>query len=441
MIAIKEPGTLIKEHGAEDMDDQERAGIREILNTVRREGDAALRRLTAQFDRVQLQELRLSYKEMDEALHHVSEDFVKALRQAVKRIYAYHERQLLPSSLITEEDGTVLGQLVRPLERVGVYVPGGRAAYPSTVLMTVIPARVAGVSEIVMMTPPGPEGKVDPSILVAAREAGVTEIWKVGGAQAIGALAYGTESVRKVDKIVGPGNRYVALAKREVYGLVDIDMIAGPSEVVIITDESADPAYVAADLLAQAEHDPLASAVLLTTCKELATQVILELKFQCRDLKRHQIVKASLQKRGAICITTNLDEAINTANQLAPEHLQLMVKQPWNWVGKIKHAGAIFLGTHSPEAIGDYIAGPSHVLPTNGTARFFSPLGVDDFVKKSSLIAYSQEGLQRDGAAAMLLAEKEGLDAHAASIRARLQQRRGNKDGTRTERKHLPCDK
>ncbi len=426
MIAIKEPQRLLKERTAEGMDDQERAEILGILNAVRREGDAALRRLTAQFDRVQLQELRLSYEEMDEALHHVSEDFIMALRRAARRIYTYHEKQTFHSSLITEEDGTVLGQLVRPLERIGVYIPGGRAAYPSTVLMTVIPARVAGVSEIVMMTPPGPEGKVDPSILVAAQEAGVTEIWKVGGAQAIGALAYGTESIRKVDKIVGPGNRYVALAKREVYGQVDIDMIAGPSEVVIIADESADPAFVAADLLAQAEHDPLASAILLTTCKKMATQVIQELKFQYRDLKRRQIVEASLQKQGAICITTDLDEAIDTANQLAPEHLQLMVKQPWNWVGKIKNAGAIFLGTHSPEAIGDYIAGPSHVLPTNGTARFFSPLGVDDFIKKSSLIAYSKEGFQRDGAAVMLLAEKEGLDAHAASIRARLQQRRGN---------------
>lgn len=439
MIAVVTPATLNIERMVGQTTDQERQTVSQILEEVRREGDEAVRRLTAKFDGSVLEELRVSEAEIEAARRKVPDDFVAAVRQAAERIRAYHERLVSRSSLTTEEDGTILGQLVYPLARVGVYVPGGRAAYPSTVLMTVIPAQVAGVQEIVMTTPPLPDGSIYPPTLVAAREAGVTEIWKVGGVQAVAALAYGTESIRRVDKIVGPGNRFVALAKREVYGRVDIDMIAGPSEVVIVADNTADPVYVAADLLAQAEHDPLASAILVTPSKKLADQVIHELKRQYKQLERQQIIASSLQEYGAICITVDLAEAVATANRLAPEHLQLMVEHPWNWVGQIRQAGAIFLGSYSPEAIGDYIAGPSHVLPTNGTARFFSPLGVDDFTKKSSLIAYSQKALQRDGKAAIILAEQEGLSAHGASIRSRFRsEEEGIGDGCKAKGQHPP---
>ncbi|WP_374709340.1 histidinol dehydrogenase [Desmospora profundinema] len=391
-----------------------------ILRRVQDEGDAALREYTRRFDRVDIAQPLVSDAEVEEAYTRVDPAFVEALRKAAEQIDAYHQRQKRQSWIDTGEDGTVLGQLVRPLERVGVYVPGGRAAYPSTVLMTVIPARVAGVEEIVITTPPQADGRVYAPTLVAAREAGVTRICKAGGAQAIAALASGTETIPRVDKICGPGNRYVALAKRLVYGRVDIDMIAGPSEIVVVADDSAKPAWVAADLLSQAEHDPLASAVLLTPSRALADAVANELSQQCSRLERSEIAAQSLRDHGAIAVTADLEEALNTANRLAPEHLELMVEDPWAWVGKVKHAGALFLGPWSPEALGDYVAGPSHVLPTNGTARFSSPLGVDDFIKKTSLIAASRQALLRDGPAVEILAEAEGLTAHAASIRVRM---------------------
>ncbi|MEW9031137.1 MAG: histidinol dehydrogenase [Planifilum fimeticola] len=406
--------------------DQERK-IRLILSAVRAEGDSALRRYTEMFDGASLRDLRVTEEEIGAAYEQVSAEWLEALREAARRIRRYHERQKRQSWMEPEADGTILGQLIRPLERVGVYVPGGRAAYPSSVLMNVIPARVAGVEEIAMVTPPLPDGSIHPPTLVAAREAGVTEIWKAGGAQGIAALAYGTESIRRVDKIVGPGNIYVAYAKRMVYGTADIDMIAGPSEIVVIADETADPVYVAADLLSQAEHDPMASAVLITPSSALAEQVSRELVKQCEALERREIAGQSLREHGAICLTEDLAEAVETANRLAPEHLELLVADPWRWVGRVKNAGAVFLGECSPEPVGDYFAGPNHVLPTNGTARFFSPLSVDDFLKKTSLIAYSREALLREGPRVITLAEGEGLGAHAESIRVRLDREKGEK--------------
>lgn len=400
--------------------EQERR-VREILSAVRKEGDAALRRYTKELDGAELQGFQVGEAEFEEAYQQVSPAFLKALRGAAERIHRYHERQKRQSWMEAEADGTVLGQLIRPLARVGIYVPGGRAAYPSSVLMNGVPASVAGVEEVVMVTPPLPDGSVYAPTLVAAREAGVDRVWKVGGAQAVAALAWGTESIPQVDKVVGPGNLYVALAKRLVYGQVDIDMVAGPSEIVVVADGSADPAYVAADLLSQAEHDPMASAVLITPCQSLEEAVAQELEKQCNRLERKEIAAASLRDHGAICLTADLAEAMEVANRLAPEHLELMVEDPWHWVGQVKNAGALFLGPWSPEPVGDYFAGPNHVLPTNGTARFFSPLGVDDFIKKTSLISYSREALARDAEAVITLAKAEGLTAHAASIRARVE--------------------
>jgi histidinol dehydrogenase len=427
MIRVVKPeelDTRRREGGIET--DQERK-LQEILSAVRQEGDRALRRYTEQFDGAALQNFRVTDGEIDAAYERVTPKWLEALREAARRIRRYHERQKRQSWIAPEADGTMLGMLIRPLERVGVYVPGGRAAYPSSVLMNILPARVAGVEEVAMVTPPRPDGSIHPATLVAAREAGATEIWKVGGAQGIAALAYGTESIRRVDKIVGPGNIYVALAKRMVYGTVDIDMIAGPSEIVVIADETAHPAYVAADLLSQAEHDPMASAVLITPSTALAERVTRELVEQCDALERKEIAGQSLREHGAICLTEDLAEAVEVANRLAPEHLELLVADPWRWVGRIKNAGALFLGEYSPEPVGDYFAGPNHVLPTNGTARFFSPLSVDDFLKKTSLIAYSREALLRDGPRVMALAEGEGLGAHAESIRVRLEREKGEK--------------
>lgn len=427
MIRVVKPGELDTHRQAGGVSaDQERA-VREIISAVRSEGDEALRRYTEKFDGASLRDFRVTDQEINAAYEQVSGEWAEALKEAARRIRRYHERQKRQSWIAPEDDGTILGQLIRPLQRVGVYVPGGRAAYPSSVLMNVIPAKVAGVEEIVMVTPPLSDGSVYPPTLVAAREAGVTEIWKAGGAQGIAALAYGTESIRPVDKIVGPGNIYVALAKQMVYGTVDIDMIAGPTEIVVIADESADPVYVAADLLSQAEHDPMASAVLITPSSELAEKVSRELLKQCEALERREIAGQSLREHGAICITKDLAEAVETANRLAPEHLELLVADPWRWVGQVKNAGAVFLGEYSPEPVGDYIAGPNHVLPTNGTARFFSPLSVDDFLKKTSLIAYSREALLRDGPRVIALAEGEGLGAHAESIRLRLDREKGEK--------------
>ncbi|PTX59634.1 histidinol dehydrogenase [Melghirimyces profundicolus] len=426
MIAIVKPDELSTRRSTEEGTPRQERAVREILAAVRAEGDDALKRYTRELDGTELMSFEVAEEEVEEAYTRVSDSFVHALRRAAERIRHFHEGQRRQSWMETGSDGTVLGQLIRPLSRVGIYVPGGRAAYPSSVLMNAIPATVAGVEDVVMVTPPRPDGSIHASTLVAAREAGVHRIFKVGGAQAVGALAFGTPSVPRVDKIVGPGNIYVALAKRLVYGQVDIDMVAGPSEIVVVADRSADPVHVAADLLSQAEHDPMASSVLITPSADLAKEVAAELEKQCERLPRKEIAEESLREHGAICLTQDLGEAVETANRLAPEHLELMVEDPWRWTGRVKNAGALFLGPCSPEPVGDYFAGPNHVLPTNGTARFFSPLGVDDFIKKTSLISYSREALFRDADAVITLAEAEGLAAHAESIRVRL--RKGEKN-------------
>jgi len=403
---------------------EQNAAVREIIAVVRAEGDAALLRYTERFDRIQLApaELKVTEEEIRAAYGRVDGEFLAAIREAAANIRAFHEKQKRTSWMEPSPDGTLLGQIVRPLRRVGVYVPGGKAAYPSSVLMNVIPAQVAGVPEIVMVTPPatGGESGINPYILVAAAEAGVKEIYRVGGAQAIAALAYGTETIAPVDKICGPGNIYVALAKREVYGAVDIDSIAGPSEIVVLADETADPVYVAADLLSQAEHDEMASAVLVTTSEALARAVRDEVERQLADLPRAAIARKSIDDYGAILKADSLEEAIEVVNRLAPEHLEIMTADPMDIVGRIENAGAIFLGAYSTEPVGDYFAGPNHILPTNGTARFASALGVDDFVKKSSLIRYSREALLEHGGNIMTLARREGLEAHARAVEVRL---------------------
>lgn len=407
-------------HQNEAGTEEQRRRVKEIIQMVIEEKDEALFRLTEELDGVRLNRLEVSREEMDEAFREVEEEVVISLKRAMERIRRYHEKQRRTSWLETEEDGTLLGQLVRPLDRVGVYVPGGTAAYPSSVLMTVIPAQVAGVKEIVITTPPDKRGKVSAGVLVAARLLGVDKVYKVGGAQAIAALAYGTPTIPPVDKIVGPGNIYVALAKREVFGVTGIDMLAGPSDITVVADGHQDPSWVAADLLSQAEHDPLSRAVLVTPDKGLAQAVAQEVKRQLEELPRKEIAQASIEGQGVIYVTKDLAEAAEVVNALAPEHLELMVEDPYALLGKIKHAGAIFLGRYSSEPMGDYLAGPSHVLPTNGTARFSSPLGVDDFVKKSSVIAYSPQAFQTDARHVMRLARYEGLEAHAQAIERRL---------------------
>lgn len=391
-----------------------------ILEQVKREGDEAVRFFTEKFDRVQLTELRVSDEEFQEAVHLVDSEIIAALQEAADNIRDYHQKQVRQSWFTTKETGTILGQIIRPLKRVGLYVPGGLAAYPSSVLMNAIPAQVAGVKEIVIVSPPGRDGKLNPTILAAARIAGVREIYKVGGAQAIAALTYGTATIKPVDKIVGPGNIYVALAKREVYGLVDIDMVAGPSEIVVLADNSANPRYVAADLLSQAEHDPMASAVLVTPSRTVAEAVAFEVERQLALLPRKEIAEASIRDYGAICIVKDLQEGFEVVNRLAPEHLELLIENPFDHLGKVENAGAIFLGQYSSEPVGDYFAGPNHVLPTNGTARFSSPLSVDDFVKKSSVISYSKQDLKNNGSKIVSLAMQEGLQAHARAIQERL---------------------
>jgi histidinol dehydrogenase len=399
--------------------------VRTVLVQVRLDGDAALTRLSEQFDgvRVEPEQLRVTEEELQEAYSRVDESFVAALRQAAANIRRFHEKQMRTSWMDLQPDGSLLGQIVRPLKRVGLYVPGGKAAYPSSVLMNAIPAQVAGVPEIVMVTPPSTGGQagIDPYILVAAAEAGIREMYRVGGAQAVGALAYGTATIAPVDKIVGPGNIYVALAKRAVYGAVAIDSIAGPSEIVVLADDTADAAYIAADLLSQAEHDEMASAILVTTSLAQAQAVSAEVARQLAELPRREIAAASIRDRGVILLADSLDEAIATVNRLAPEHLELLVPEPFGLLGRIENAGAIFLGAYSSEPVGDYFAGPNHVLPTNGTARFSSPLNVDDFLKKSSVISYSKEALLANGEAIMTLAKHEGLDAHARAIQIRLE--------------------
>jgi histidinol dehydrogenase len=420
MIQIVESQNFSTKRDVETGTDEQRKAVLEIIENVKRNGDEAVLSYTEKFDRVKLQQMRVTAEEMEEALTLVSQEVREALQEAAHNIRLFHEKQARQSWMQTSPSGTMLGQLIHPLRRVGVYVPGGRAAYPSSVLMNVIPAQVAGVKEIAMVTPPNREGKINPGVLTAAHLAGVTEIYKVGGAQAVAALTYGTDSIKPVDKIVGPGNIYVALAKREVFGLVDIDMVAGPSEIVVLADEQANPTYIAADLLSQAEHDPLASAVLVTPSHSLAAQVQEELTKQLAELPRREIAEASIRDYGAICVVSDLDEGIDVVNRLAPEHLEILVDQPFDYVGRIENAGAIFLGEYSSEPVGDYFAGPNHVLPTNGTARFSSPLNLDDFVKKTSLISYSRTDLLKNGPKIIALAESEGLTAHARAIQVRL---------------------
>ena len=396
-----------------------------IIADVRARGDAALRDYALRFDGARLEELEVSAQEMDQALADADPYFLDTLRMAAANIEAFHRRQLRDSFVMTEQDGVILGQKYTPVERAGVYVPGGTAAYPSTVLMDVIPARVAGVPEIVMTTPAGRDGRVDPAILAAASVAGVTRIFKTGGAQAVAALAYGTESVPAVDKIVGPGNIYVATAKRKVYGKVGIDMIAGPSEILVLADGGCSPAWVAADLLSQAEHDRLASPVLVTDSEALALAVQAEVEAQLDALPRRDIARASVETGGKIILCGSLDQAVDVCNIIAPEHLELCVEDPFALLGRIKNAGSIFLGRNVPEALGDYFAGPNHTLPTSGTARFSSPLGVDDFVKRSSFIYYTREALGRVKDRIAGFAEAEGLHAHARSVTIRFAEEGG----------------
>ena len=395
--------------------------VKSIIADVRQRGDAALLELTARFDRLELtaDSLEVTEAEIDAALAKVSAESMNALQLAAERIADYHAKQKQETWLSTDEDDVLVGQMVRPLDRVGIYVPGGKASYPSSVLMNAIPAKVAGVDEVIMVVPM-PGGEVDPHVLAAARIAGVDRIFKLGGAQAVAALAYGTETVPRVDKITGPGNIYVATAKKLVFGQVDIDMIAGPSEILVINDGSGNAAHIAADLLSQAEHDELASAVLVTSCEQMAAAVAAEVQTQLKQLSREKIARKSIEDYGAIILAQDLDEAIAFSNRIAPEHLELAVDNPFDILPQIRHAGAIFMGHHTPEAAGDYLAGPNHTLPTGGTARFFSPLSLDDFVKKSSIVSFSQSGLQRLGKEIVHIAELEGLEAHAKSVSIRL---------------------
>jgi histidinol dehydrogenase len=394
--------------------------VKKVIAAIRTRGDDALREFTEKFDRVNLSSFSVTEQEIEAAYDQVDERFISIVREAAENIRSFHEKQLRPSWMTTEENGTVLGQKITALDSVGVYVPGGTAAYPSSVLMNVLPAKVAGVKRIVMVSPPDDQGQLPAAVLVAAKEAGVEEIYKVGGAQAIAALAYGTETISSVDKITGPGNIYVALAKREVFGDVDIDMIAGPSEIAILADDTARADEVAADLLSQAEHDPRACSVLVTSSSSLAEAVALEVETQLELLPRKDIATRSIADYGAIYLTDTIEEAIETVNQLAPEHLEIITENAIEMLGKIRHAGAIFIGRYSSEPVGDYFAGPNHVLPTNGTARFSSPLNVDDFQKKSSVIIYSQRAMVENGAKIAEFARKEGLEAHARAVEIRL---------------------
>jgi histidinol dehydrogenase len=394
--------------------------VQGIINDVKAKGDQAVKDYTKQFDRVEINQLRVSAEEIQAAYQQLSQELVEIIRQARDNIRDYHEKQLQTSWFTTQENGNVLGQKVTPLERVGVYVPGGTAAYPSSVLMNVLPAKIAGVKEIVMCTPPGNDG-IPAAILVAANECGITEIYRVGGAQAVAALAYGTETIGKVDKITGPGNIYVAIAKKLVYGIVDIDMIAGPSEILVACDDSAEVAYVAADMLSQAEHDVMAAAYCVTLSQQQAEEIQRELSVQLATLPRNEIAKKSLDQQGKIIVARDRSEMLRIINEIAPEHLEMMVEEPFSYLGEIRHAGAIFLGRYSSEPVGDYFAGPNHVLPTSGTARFSSPLSVDDFIKKSSVIYYSRNAMQENGRKIVAFANEEGLDAHGRAIAIRLE--------------------
>lgn len=414
-----ETDTLSLKRSLDTGTEEQRLAVQRIIEEVRKNGDEAVRTFTKQFDGVSIEQPLVTEDEKTKAYERLDPEMIKIIQTAIRNIRTYHERQLTSSWFYHQKDGSMLGQKVTPLDAVGVYVPGGTAAYPSSVLMNVIPALVAGVERIVLVTPPGKDGRLSDAVLVAAKELGISEMYKMGGAQAIATLAYGTDSIQPVDKITGPGNIYVALAKREVFGQVDIDMIAGPSEIAVLADETAAAHEVAADLLSQAEHDALASSILVTPSKVLAERVQAEVQAQLDNLPRKSIAAQSIQDHGYIYVTESLDRAVDIVNQLAPEHLEVLTAYPESLLGQIKHAGAIFLGRYSPEPVGDYFAGPNHVLPTNGTARFSSPLGVTDFQKKTSIISYSKEAFETHRESIAAFARLEGLEAHARSIEAR----------------------
>jgi histidinol dehydrogenase len=411
----------------------QRQAVTDILQQVKARGDEAVQEYTQKFDEVTLAETRVTEEELDEAEAAVGEETRIVIREAIENIRDFHERQRQETWITTKEDGTILGQKITPLDAAGVYVPGGRAAYPSSIIMNVIPAQVAGVERIVMVSPPQKDGKLEDIVLFTAKELGVKEVYKIGGAQAVAALTYGTETIDPVDKITGPGNIFVALAKQLVYGTVDIDMIAGPSEVVVLADESGHGDYIAADLLSQAEHDPMSSAILVTTSWELAEETAAEVEEQLQTLPKKEIAEAAIRDHSTIYVAETLDQAIEAVNELAPEHLELHTAKPWDSISKIKHAGAIFLGENSSEPIGDYFAGPNHVLPTNGTARFSSPLNVEDFTKKSSIISYSEQALRENGEKIAAFARLENLEAHARAIDIRLEKGAGHAKATGSE--------
>ena len=395
--------------------------VENILKDVKKRGDKALFEYTRKFDKVDLKTLEVSEEEIQKAFDTIDKELLEVIKYSHDNIKLFHEKQVRNNFIVKKENGVSLGQIINPIEKVGLYVPGGTAAYPSTVLMNAVPAKIAGCKEIIMVTPPTSDGTILPSLLVAAKIAGVDRIFKVGGAQSIAALSYGTESIPKVYKIVGPGNIYVAMAKKMVYGEVSIDMIAGPSEVLIIADDSANPVHVAADLLSQAEHDKLAASILVTTSKELAKNVAEQLEIQLKELEREEIARTSIENQGRIIITKTIDEAIKISNEIAPEHLELAVSNPFELLTRVKNAGSIFMGHNTPEPLGDYLAGPNHTLPTSGTAKFSSPLSVDDFIKKSSFIYYSKEGLEEVKDKVIKFAESEGLTAHARSVSKRFE--------------------
>lgn len=402
-----------------EVDRKVTAAVSDIIEQVRQNGDKAVEEYTRKFDGKVPDCIEISKEEIQDSLALCDTDFISGLKRAAKNIEDFHVRQKQQSWLTTEENGVIMGQRIRGLSRVGIYVPGGTAAYPSSVLMNAIPAKIAGVKEIIMVTPPAKNGKANPDILAAAAVAGVDRVFLVGGAQAVAALAYGTQSIPKVDKIVGPGNIYVATAKRLLYGVVDIDMVAGPSEILIVADDTANPKYLAADMMSQAEHDVLASSILLTTSEQVAVNTIAEIEKQMQELSRQDIIERSLNDYGAVIVCRDMNEAVAFANELAPEHLEIAARNPMEYIGQIDNAGSVFLGEYSPEPLGDYFAGPNHVLPTSGTARFFSPLSVDSFVKKSSFIYYTQSALKDAKDDIIKLAETEGLTAHANSIKVR----------------------
>lgn len=425
MIKIMKYGEISKEEifarGKTSFDVGET--VTEIINNVKTNGDKALFEYCEKFDKTKLDSLEVSEAEIDEAFSLVEPKFIEILEKAAENIHNFHKKQVRNSFIINEQNGVVTGQKITPIEKVGLYVPGGTAAYPSTVLMDSIPAKIAGCSEICITTPPSADGKVNPIILAAAKIAGVDRIFKVGGAQAVAALAYGTQTIPKVDKIVGPGNAFVAEAKRQVFGLVSIDMIAGPSEILVIADEKSNPRFVAADLLSQAEHDKMASAVLVTNSMDLAQKVSLEIESQLKELSREEIARTSIDTNGKIIVAKSISDVIDVSNEIAPEHLELCVDNPFDYLDRIKNAGSVFMGRYCPEALGDYFSGPNHTLPTSGTARFSSPLSVDDFVKKSQYTYYTKDALFKVAEDVAFFAEKEGLTAHAKSTTVRLEEK------------------